>query len=62
MAKKTTIGAAAPAEDKDPFEIEAPSDVLDRKRHFGTVMGDQKKRYHQDGKYFDHAGNVVKED
>ena len=61
MAKKT-VGAQAPVQEDDPFEISAPKDVLDRTLHYGTVMGDAKKKFHQDGKYFDHQGNLIKED
>ena len=62
MAKK---GKETETKEVDPFDIEdvAPQgDTLDRSRHFGTVHGEDKKRFFQDGRYFDYAGNLVKED
>jgi hypothetical protein len=35
------------------------SKTLDRTRPFGTVQNDPDRGYHQDGMYFDHAGNAV---
>lgn len=50
------------APEKDPFDIdEAPAVTLDRKRNFASVVGEEPKRYLQDGKYFDYAGNLIRE-
>jgi hypothetical protein len=35
------------------------SKTLDRTRPFGTVQNDSDRGYHQDGMYFDHAGNAL---
>ena len=48
---------------EDPFHIDDQPVVekLDRTRPFGTVAGDQVKRYFQDGKYYDYTDTLVEE-
>ncbi len=49
---------AVAVEEQDTSWMDAP--VLDKSKPYGEVANEPPKRFWQNGKYFDYAGNLIK--